>query len=85
LGLPDRWPYPNTETSINPIGNQSGVKELGGLDYANTELKIEPAYTPPNYLTLHAFIDYSFVEKWYGTTIQSLTAAGITYTVLSTY
>jgi hypothetical protein len=85
LGLPDRWPYPNTETSINPVGNQSGVKELGGLDYANTELKIEPPYTAPNYLTWHAFIDYSFVEKWYGTTIQSLTAAGVKYTVVSTY
>jgi len=85
--LPDRWFYPvNAEVSTNPIGYANGVKLLGGTgDFVFTPLKIEPAYTHPNWAAAHAFVDQTFVEKWYGTTIQDLQAQGIKYTVLNTY
>jgi hypothetical protein len=85
--LNDRWFYPvQSEVNRNPIGYANGVKLLGAPgDYVYTPLKIEPAYTPIDWTKVNAFVDYSFVEKWYGTTIESLQAAGIKYTVLSTY
>lgn len=84
--LPDRFPYPvANEASVNPIGYTNGVKLLGGPDVTTTLLKIEPVYKPTDWTTVKAFYDMSFVEKWYGTHIQDLTAAGIKYTVLATY
>ena len=85
--LPDRWFYPvQSEVTRNPIGYANGVKLLGAPgDYVFTHLKIEPAYTPIDWTKVPAFIDYSFVDKWYGPTIQSLTAAGIPYTQVSTF
>jgi len=85
--LNDRWPYPiKNEVQNNPIGYANGVKLLGGTgDYVFTPLKIEPQYTPTDWTKAHAFVDISFVQKWYGNNIEDLTAAGIKYTVLSTY
>jgi hypothetical protein len=76
--LPDRYPYPvANEAAINPIGYAAGVKLLSnGQDFVNTPLAFEPPYTPINWLNAHPFYDISFVQKWYGTTIQS-TAAGL--------
>jgi hypothetical protein len=84
--LPDRFPYPVTnEASVNPIGYANGVKLLGGQDIVTTPLKIEPAYIPTDWTKVQAFYDMSFVEKWYGKNIEDLKAAGIKYTLLSTY
>jgi hypothetical protein len=84
--LPDRFPYPVTnEASVNPIGYANGVKLLGGQDIVTTPLKIEPAYIPTDWTKVQAFYDLSFVEKWYGKNIEDLKAAGIKYTLLSTY
>jgi hypothetical protein len=85
--LPDRWFYPvNAETLTNPIGYANGVKLLGSPgDFVFTTLKIEPPYTPVDWTKAHAFIDQTFVEKWYGIHIEDLKAQGIKYTVLSTY
>jgi hypothetical protein len=85
--LPDRWFYPiQSEVNRNPVGYANGVKKLGSPgDYVFTPLKIEPTYTSTDWTKVNAFVDYSFVEKWYGTTIESLQAAGVKYTVLSTY
>lgn len=86
LNLPDRFTYPIAgEAQLNPTGYSNGVKLLGGPDYIITPLKIEPAYTPIDWTKKLPFYDQTFVEKWYGTHIQDLTAAGIKYTVLSTY
>jgi hypothetical protein len=83
--LPDRWQYPTTENTRNPQGVADGVKLLGAYDYPQTVLKFAKPYTPINWGTAHAFYDYTELEKWYGKTIQSLTAAGITYTETSKY
>jgi len=83
--LPDRFPYPSTENASNPLGVTDGVKSLGNPDYPSTVLKFAKPYPATNWNTVHAFLDYSEFEKWYGTTIQSLTAAGIAYTETGKY
>jgi hypothetical protein len=83
--LPDRWNYPLAETSVNPVGVADGTKKLGNYDYPTTVLQFAKTYTHPNWATAVAFYDDSYLEKWYGPTIQSLTAAGITYTTISKY
>jgi hypothetical protein len=84
--LNDRFPYPvANEASVNPIGYANGVKLLGGPDLTTTLLKIEPAYTAPDWTTAKPFYDISFVQKWYGNHIEDLQGAGIKYTLLATY
>jgi hypothetical protein len=89
--LPDRWTYPVTaEVAVNPTGIADAVKKLGANDLSTTVLKFAAPYTHVNWNAAHQFIDDTFVEKWYGTTIQStaagLAAAGLKpYTLLSTY
>lgn len=85
--LPDRYNYPvANESAVNPIGYANGVKLLSnGQDWGMTLLKFEPAYTSVNWANVPVFYDIKFVQKWYGTHIQDLTAAGVTYTTLSTY
>lgn len=83
--LPDRWQYPGSETSSNPLGVADGVKLLGGQDYPQTVLKFAKPYTPVNWGAAHGFLDYTEMQKWYGTTIESLTAAGVAYTETSKY
>lgn len=85
--LPDRYPYPvANEATVNPVGYADGVKLLSnGQDLINTPLKFETAYTPTNWLNARPFYDISFVQKYYGTHIQDLTAAGIAYNLVSTY
>jgi hypothetical protein len=86
LNLPDRFTYPQTtEATVNPAGYINGLKLLGGPDQINTRLKIEPAYTPIDWGKVLPFYDQTFVQKWYGANIEDLTAAGIKYTVSSTY
>jgi hypothetical protein len=87
--LPDRFAYPNVEITNNPTGYANGVKLLGSTlnifgDSPFTTLKIEPAYTPVNWLTTHVFLDPTYVEKWFGTTIQSA-AAGLAAANLKPY
>jgi hypothetical protein len=85
--LNDRWPYPiKNEVQNNPVGYANGVKMLGGEgDYVFTPLKFEPTYTPTDWTKVRAFVDQSFVQKWYGNNIEDLTAAGIKYTELSAF
>ncbi|SDS47738.1 Starch-binding associating with outer membrane [Mucilaginibacter mallensis] len=84
--LPDRWNYPVAETSVNPVGAADGTKKLGGSDYPTTVLQFSKTYTHTNWATVVAFYDDSYIQKWYGTTIQQVQAVpNIKYTVLSQY
>jgi hypothetical protein len=87
--LPDRFAYPNVEITNNPTGYANGVKLLGSTlnvygDSPFTHLKIEPAYTPINWITATVFLDPTYVEKWFGPTTQS-TATGLAAAGLSPY
>jgi hypothetical protein len=83
--LPDRWQYPSTETASNPLGVADGHNLLGAVDGCFTQLQFAKTYTLVDWTVARPFIDYSEMEKWYGTTIQSLTTAGITYTETGKY
>jgi hypothetical protein len=83
--MPDRWNYPLAETSVNPVGAASGAKLLGNYDYPSTVLQFAKTYTHTNWATVNAFYDDSYIEKWYGTTIDALKSQQIPYTLLSTY
>lgn len=84
--LPDRWQYPTTENASNPQGEQGGIKLLGGAgDYPQTVLKFAKPYTPVNWGAANAFYDYTELEKWYGTTLESLKANNISYTETGHY
>ena len=68
--LPDRFPYPATEIANNPQGYASGLKLLSGADYQQTRLAFEPNYTPIDWNKTTSYYNISFVQKWYGNTIQ---------------
>jgi hypothetical protein len=52
-------------------------------------LKFELPYTVPDFNAIPAYYDLSGMNKWYGSTIQSVRAAaagsGFTVTVIKTY
>jgi len=89
--LPDRFTYPVNEPALNPTGYKNALKlfgspdPLGVVDAYDTHLAIEPSYPLINWNAAKPFYDISFVQKWYGTHIEDLQAAGIKYTVLATY
>lgn len=85
--LPDRYPYPTTELTANPQGVASGTKLLGGPDYPSTPLKFAKPYNYVDWskVSLAPFLDYSMLQKWYGNTIESVKAAGVSYTQNGTY
>jgi len=72
--LPDRFPYPATEIANNPQGYLSGVKLLGGADYQQTRLAFEANYTPIDWNKVPSYYNISFVQQWYGNTIQAAQA-----------
>jgi hypothetical protein len=85
--LPDRYPYPTSEGRSNPLGVADGVKLLGGSDYPSTQLKFAKPYTYVDWSTIVVSpnVDYSMLEKWFGTTLESLQASGTKYTEISKY
>ncbi|MFA6085659.1 SusD/RagB family nutrient-binding outer membrane lipoprotein [Mucilaginibacter sp.] len=72
--LPDRFIYPQSEITNNPQGYATGLKLLGGKDLQATRLSFEPAYTPIDWSKVPAYYDISFVQRWYGNTIQDAQA-----------
>jgi hypothetical protein len=83
--LPDRFAYATTETASNPLGLQDGIKLLGGPDYATTQLKFAKPYSHIDWNSIRVILDYSMMQKWYGTTVESVKAAGVTPTEISKY
>lgn len=83
--VPDRWEYPQVERNNNPKGYAGVVAKLGGLDVPVTPLKFSVTYTHKTWANVTAFYDPKYIQKWYGTTIESLTAAGIPYLLVNKY
>jgi hypothetical protein len=72
--LPDRFIYPSSELTNNPQGYATGVKLLGGQDLQATRLSFEPVYTPIDWSKVAVYYDISFVQRWYGPTMQDAQA-----------
>lgn len=93
--MPLRGTYPTTINSLNPDGYQDALSKLG-VGSLNEEqygpyiqLHFEKAFTPVNWPAVPVNYDLSYLEKWYGTTIEALKAAalagGFTYSIVNTY
>jgi hypothetical protein len=93
--IPDRGVYSNAVSTQNPTGYSGALTLLGSPGYADetsnpyVRLKFEAPYTVPNYDAIPAYYDLSGMNKWYGSTIQSVQAAaaaiGFTVTITKTY
>jgi hypothetical protein len=80
--MPDRWQYPNVEIINNGAGYAEGKGKLSGTDRPDTRLNF--AASPPrvNWANARVFVDKSIYQKWYGTTMESLIASGVPYTIV---
>lgn len=83
--FPDRWEYRPNQFTLNLVGTQDGVAKLGGPNLPNVLLKIAKPFTRKEWRTAKAFYDTQALQKWYGTTVQSLQAAGIPYTIINKF
>jgi hypothetical protein len=92
--IPGRGSYPNAEITLNTNGYNSALPELGVASQnqewnPTIELQFALPYTIPDWNNMSPTYDARYLEKWYGTTIQSLksaaASAGFTYTIKSTY
>ena len=83
--IPDRWEYPLSAKSYNPLGYTNAVASIGGIDYPNVILNFAVPPQRINWKNISGFYNPSASLKQYGTTIQGLIAAGIPYTVQSKF
>jgi hypothetical protein len=101
MDIPGRGSYPTTEATLNTPGYAQALTFLNA-DPANAGLIIANEYNPdillnfglPNLVAnwnnlAPTGYNLSYLEKWYGSTIQSLQAASASahfpYTLVSTY
>ncbi len=90
--IPDRGVYSVTVSTQNPTGYAGALNLLGATGYADETsnpyipLKFEAPYKVPDFNAIPAFYDLSGMNKWYGSTIQSVRAAGLAvgFTVIIT-
>ena len=90
--IPDRAVYPASVFTQNPEGYNGALTLLGAAGFSDEttnpyiRLRFEAPYVVPDYNAIPAFYDNSAATKWYGTTIQSVQAAGaaIGFTVIIT-
>lgn len=79
IDLPTRHSYPSAILTLNPKGFAQALKLLGTNNpddyYIYIPLHYEVPYTVPDWNAAPASYDMRYVRNWYGSTIQSLTAA----------
>jgi hypothetical protein len=90
--IPGRGFYPPSVSAQNPVGYQGALKHLGIPNFTEettnpyNNLKFAAPYTVPDFNAMRVYYDLSGMNKWYGTTIQSVRAAGLAsgFTVIVT-
>lgn len=93
--MPLRGTYPTTISSLNPDGYKDALSKLG-VGTLNEEqynpyiqLHFVKPFTPVNWAAVAVNFDLTYLEKWYGNTIEELKAAsqagGFNYTIVNTY
>ena len=90
--IPGRGFYPLSVSAQNPVGYEGALKQLGIPNFTEettnpyNNLKFAAPYTVPDFNAMRVYYDLSGMNKWYGTTIQSVRAAGLAsgFTVLVT-
>lgn len=90
--IPGRGFYPLSVSAQNPVGYDGALKQLGIPNFTEettnpyNNLKFALPYTVPDFNSNRVYYDLSGMNKWYGTTIQSVRAAGLAsgFTVIVT-
>ena len=90
--IPGRGFYPSSVSAQNPVGYDVALKQLGIPNFTEettnpyNNLKFALPYTVPDFNAKRVYYDLSGINKWYGTTIQSVRAAGLAsgFTVIVT-
>ena len=90
--IPGRGFYPSSVSAQNPIGYDGALKHLGIPNFTEettnpyNSLKFSLPYTVPDFNARQVYYDLSGMNKWYGNTIQSVRAAGLSsgFTVIVT-
>jgi hypothetical protein len=90
--IPGRGFYPLSVSAQNPVGYEGALKQLAIPNFTEettnpyNNLKFAAPYTVPDFNAMRVYYDLSGMNKWYGTTIQSVRAAGLAsgFTVLVT-
>ncbi len=90
--IPGRGFYPSSVSAQNPIGYDGALKQLGIPNFTEettnpyNSLKFSMPYTVPDFNASRVYYDLSGMNKWYGNTIQSVRAAGLSsgFTVIVT-
>ncbi|HBT93985.1 MAG TPA: hypothetical protein DEB23_06985 [Chitinophagaceae bacterium] len=81
--IPGRGVYPSSVSTLNPVGYDGALKHLGIPNYTEettnpyNDLKFAVPYKVPDFNAKRVYYDLSGMNKWYGTTIQSVRAAGL--------
>lgn len=83
--IPDRWEFPNLERTYNPQGYLNAMARFGGNDLPTVLLNFAKPIVRRDWNTATAFYDAKYIQKWYGTTVQSLDAAGIPYLLVNKF
>jgi len=81
--IPDRWEFPNVVRTYNSVGYKNAISKFGAQDLPTVQLKFSAPIVRKDWNTVSAFYDSRYLQKWYGTTIQDLTAAGVSYLVVN--
>jgi hypothetical protein len=83
--IPDRWEYP-VIAERNIEAYREALTILGSpQDSPEKALKFAAPYVHRNWSLAQPVFDARFEQKWFGTTIQDLTAAGVTYTIVNKF
>ena len=83
---------PLSVSAQNPVGYEGALKQLAIPNFTEettnpyNNLKFAAPYTVPDFNAMRVYYDLSGMNKWYGTTIQSVRAAGLAsgFTVIVT-
>ncbi|MEY3411697.1 MAG: hypothetical protein RIQ70_383 [Bacteroidota bacterium] len=90
--IPGRGFYPSTVSAQNPTGYNGALLQMGIPNFTEettnpyNNLKFAMPYTVPDFNNMRVYYDLSGINKWYGNTIQSVRAAGLSsgFTVIVT-
>jgi hypothetical protein len=90
--IPGRGVYASSVSAQNPVGYDGALKQLGIPNFTEettnpyNNLKFAMPYTVPDFNAMKVYYDLSGMNKWYGGTIQSVRAAGVSsgFTVIVT-
>lgn len=88
MEIPMRASYPTSVINLNPAGYQDGLEKLGGLQNDVNPLiplKFTKDHTSKDWNAVPVAYSTRYMQKWYGDYVEDLPAAGVAYTLISTF